>query len=126
MTLNARALLAAAKQLVATPSAATEGLWPRAAAILARQALESHLREFLATAAPGAIEAPFRTRLLLLRELHPNKALATRAAYTWAALSEATHHHGYELAPTVVELASWLVTVEELVATPAMSRKTRG
>ncbi len=112
-------LIAAAWRLIDLPEAATAGLWPRAAAILARQALEHTLHTFLAAHAPGAQAAPFTTQLILLRALHPNPTLAARAAYTWSALSAATHHQGYELNPTAPTLRAWLQTVYELVrATP--------
>jgi hypothetical protein len=32
---------------------------------------------------------------------------------TWGALSRACHHHPYELAPTVEELAAWIGVVED-------------
>jgi hypothetical protein len=116
-------LLTAAVRLLDQHLAETEGLWARAAAILARQALEGHVRAVLAPAAPGAHAAPFTTQLLLLRELHPDKPLAARAAYTWAALSEATHHHGYELAPTAATLRPLLATISTLLTTSVSSRR---
>lgn len=108
-------LLLAATRLVDAPTAKTAGLWARASAMLARQALEGALREFLLAEAPGAQEAPFRTQLLLLRSLHRDRDLATRAAYAWVALTHATHHEGYELGPTAEELRGWIETVRAFV-----------
>lgn len=108
-------LLRVATNLVDAPTDETAGLWARAAAMLARQALEGALRDFLLAEAPGAQEAPFKTRLLLLRALHRDKEMAARAAYAWVALTRATHHQGYELGPTVEELRGWIETVRAFV-----------
>jgi hypothetical protein len=113
--LTARDALTAARNLVDRPLAETEGLWARAAAILGRQALEEALRSILDREAPGARAAPFTTQLVLLRALHDDRELAGRVAYTWAALSRATHHQGYELPPPVESLRGWLDVVDELV-----------
>lgn len=114
-------LLAAAERLLERPATETGGVWPRAAAILTRQALERALADFLTDRAPGSQAASFTTQLLLLRLLHPNPELAARTAYTWSALSSATHHHGYELNPTAAALRAWLTTVSELVHATAWS-----
>ncbi len=104
-------MLSAATRLVDEPLPATDGFWSRAAAILIRQALEGSLDEFLAEHAPGSQHATFKAQLIVLRILHPDAALAGRVGYTWAALSRATHHQGYELPPTATTLRSWLATV---------------
>lgn len=108
-------LLRAATRLVDAPTAKTAGLWARASAMLARQALEGALRDFLRAEAPGAQEAPFRTQLLLLRALYRDQDLAARAVYAWVALTHATHHEGYELGPTAEELREWIETVTAFV-----------
>ena len=42
-------------------------------------------------------------------------SLAGHAHYAWAALSEACHHHPYELAPGQGELGGWIDTLSELL-----------
>jgi len=110
-------LLAAAQRLVERPDAATAGLWPRAAAFLARQALETALA-LLWTAQPSAgalSKSAMRSQLLCLAA-YLDTDTATRAAYLSAALSRACHYHPYELAPTAAELTRWLTETAQLVA----------
>ena len=119
-------LVAMARQLLARPDARTAGVWPRAAALLARQALEASLDEFwkarnLEFAGMGGR----RAQLICLREyLAPEKAGAI--AHAWASLSRACHHHPYELAPTVGELEGWMETLVEPWASPPPTPKGRG
>jgi hypothetical protein len=110
------ALLRAARALVESPRAATAGIWPRAAALLARQALEAALADHWAGRAPGLERASMRAQLACLPDYLPDRRLAADTAFAWAALSEACHHHAYELAPTASELGAWLDAVERLVA----------
>jgi hypothetical protein len=111
-------LIAAAKDLVQKPHAATAGIWPRATSLLARQALEATLDAFWRLRAPGLESCSHRAQLLCL-PFHltsrgpQDEELAERVAYTWAALSRACHQHPYELAPTSSELLEWIATVEE-------------
>lgn len=109
-------LLAAAARLIQRPDAATAGIWPRAAALLARQALELAMAAIWA-AKPQTADlstAPMRSQLLCLTAcLGPDTT--ARVAYLIAALSHACHYHPYELAPTATELTSWLDQAAELV-----------
>jgi hypothetical protein len=109
-------LLAAAARLVQRPDATTAGIWPRAAALLARQALELAMAAIW-TADPQTADlstAPQRSQLLCLAAyLDPDTA--ARVAYLIAALSHACHYHQYELAPTAAELTSWLDQAAELL-----------
>ena len=57
----------------------------------------------------------FTAQLLALQMVHDDPELAGRVAYAWAALSRATHHHGYELPATASALRSWMAVVGELV-----------
>jgi len=95
------------------------GVWPRAAALLARQAVEDAMTRVLAVRAPGAERCANRPRLLCLREYVPD-VLAERTAFLWATLSRACHHHPYELSPTADEINAWIAeaksVVDELVA----------
>lgn len=110
----ARELLSEARQLVERSGAGTRGLWPRASALLARQALEVALRTYWSDVAPGTEEASMRGQLLCLEGYLP-AATARRAHLVWTALSRASHHHVYELPPTRDELLSWCATVAHVV-----------
>ena len=110
-------LLTEARRLVDHPDAATAGVWPRAAALLARQALEQAMTGLWAgrPEADGLATSSMRSQLLCLAAyLDPD--VATRAAYLSAALSRACHYHSYELAPIATELVRWLDETADLVA----------
>ncbi len=104
-------LLAAARDLVQRRSSATRGVWSRASALLARQALE----QAIVDREPKLAGASGRIRLLALRTLVADATVAGRAAHAWAALTRATHHHDYELPPTAVELEHWFDEVERVL-----------
>jgi hypothetical protein len=114
---TAEELLAAARHLVERPDAATAGVWPRAAALLARQALELALGGLWAARSPAAEldGCSMRSQLLCLIAYLDGET-ATRAAYLYAALSHACHYHSYELAPTATELTRWLNETADLVS----------
>ena len=109
-------LLAAARDIQQRPAAATAGLWPRAAAFLARQALEVGLAQFWESspATSGLSRCPARSQLACLPAYLDAQA-AHQVAYVWAALSAACHYHAYELAPTAPELTSWFEVVGQLL-----------
>jgi hypothetical protein len=100
--------------MVGQPRPATSGLWPRAAAMLGRQALEETLDELWSQQAPGLERASTTSQLLCLPALLPDRQLAGRAAHAWAALTHACHHHPYELPPTADELDRWLQVVDAM------------
>jgi hypothetical protein len=110
-------LLAAARDIQERPAAATAGLWPRAAALLARQALETALAELWESdsATTGLSRCTGRSQLACL-PTYLDARTARQIAYVWAALSEACHYHAYELAPTAAELTGWFQAVEDLLA----------
>lgn len=110
-------LLAAAREIQERPVAATAGVWPRAAALLARQALETALGELWAadSATTGLARCTGRSQLACL-PTYLDARTARQIAYVWAALSEACHYHAYELAPTAAELTRWFDAVEDLLA----------
>lgn len=83
----------------------TAGLWPRAAALLARQALETALDEFWRTKGLALDGCGTRPQLLCLRE-YVGAEMAGRVHEAWARLTHACHHHPYELAPTAADLAA--------------------
>jgi hypothetical protein len=103
--------LAAADQMlrgdgVLGSTAVAAGWWPRAAACLIRLALEDGIDRYWQRAQPPvAACGRGRTKQLMLRGRRgPGPDVALRVSFAWAALSRATHHHCYELAPTAAEL----------------------
>lgn len=104
-------LLAEARALLERRSSATRGLWPRAAALLGRQALEQAIvdREPLLATVPG------RVRMLALRSVIGDADVAGRATHLWATLSRTTHHDDYELPPTAEELLGWFAELERVL-----------
>ena len=114
-----RELLVAARKLVEAPRQVTEGIWSKAATILTRQALECQVAEVLSQRAPGSQAAQFEAQLILLIEVHADRELASRARYTWSALSAASHEPGYELPPAADQLRRWIAVVQELIDAPS-------
>jgi hypothetical protein len=112
---TARALVAAVDRLLRHPSAATAGRWPRAAALLTRQALESALTLYWTKVAPGVEQASTRAQMLCLGRYLGDEPLAQRAHVAWSGLSRGCHHHVYDLAPTREELQGWREVVMEVV-----------
>lgn len=117
--MSPRQLLGAARELMTKPSPGTVGLWPRAAAVLARQALENQMTIILTRWIPGVESANARTKLICLQARMQDRELAERANHAWWALTTACHHRSYELPPTAEELERWLGAVEELVSSGA-------
>lgn len=109
-------LLGEARRLMDDPSPGTASAWPRAAALLTRQALEHALDVLWRAKAPGVEHLTMRAQLSCLCVYLAPPELAREVAWTWHALSQATHHHPYELDPTRDELASLIASTERLVA----------
>lgn len=109
-------LIAAVQRLIDSVTPETQGIWARSAALLARQALEAAVRVKLDAYAQALDGASFRAQLLCLQGVVGDNDVARDASYLWSALSSATHHRGYELAPTAAELREWLAGVERLVS----------
>ncbi len=108
--------------VLGTPAAALKsrptygvGRWPRAAALLTRQALESALTVYWTKQAPGVEQASTRAQMLCLGRYLGDEPLARRAHVAWSSLSRACHHHVYDLAPTREELQAWRDVVVEVV-----------
>lgn len=112
---EARGVLAAARIAVQNPDTGLADAWPRAAALLTRQALELAVDALLADRIPHPDGISMRVRLACLNEL-ADPAVAHEAAWLWGRLSTACHHHPYDLAPTGFELSEWIVRTEALVA----------
>jgi hypothetical protein len=56
-----------------------------------------------------------RCQLLCLPAYLQDTGTARRAAHAWAALTNACHHHPYELPPTAEELDRWLDAVQAMI-----------
>jgi hypothetical protein len=111
---DAHALVSAARDLIRNDDASSAGLWPRAAALLARQGLELAMARLWDVTAPGLERASTRCQLLCVGDLLNDRELGGRATLTWQSLSNACHHRVYELPPTASELNSALATVWDL------------
>jgi hypothetical protein len=111
----AREILASARRLLDRASADTRGLWPRAAVLLQRQALEVGLKTYWSAKAGGVEECSARAQFLCLGAYLRNEPVARRAHLSWTALSRAAHFHPYELPPTREELLAWNDAVTELL-----------
>jgi hypothetical protein len=104
-------LLAAAQRLLDRPDARTAGIWPRAAALLARQALEQGLDQYWRGKGLKLAEVATRPQLICLETYLPEHDLGARANHVWWNLTQACHHHPYELPPSHSELSGWLASV---------------
>ena len=98
-------LLALARDVLSRP--AGTGAWPRAVALLARQALEQFPGDLWAWKAPDVALVSTRAQLICL-PAYLDDEIAARANHLWWALSRACHHHPYELPPTAAELTALL------------------
>jgi hypothetical protein len=118
--LAAAGAVTSARQLLDSRSDATAGLWPRACAFLARQALEAAVDEIWAArpSTSGMTKCKMRSQLICL-PTYLDAGLAREIAYVYSALSEACHYHAYELAPTAAEIAHWLATIDRLLTQAA-------
>jgi hypothetical protein len=109
-----QALIAAARDLTRVEDQRTAGLWPRAAALLVRQAMEGSMRELWRLRAPGLEATTMRCQLLCLGDFIHDPELAGRLSITWVGLSRVCHVRIYDLAPTLEELDTWLLSAGEL------------
>ena len=120
MSASPAELLAEAERLLTSRSADLRGTWPRAVALLTRQALEQTLDDLWRWKAPGTQMASRRAQLLCLGSYIGDDALAQQVRYTWAALSRACHHSPYEVGMVGEQLqatATSVTTFRERVAT---------
>jgi len=89
------------------------GRAPRAAAVVARQALEEEVTARCAELATFVGRPHMRSRLILLR--HHDPQVGKIAQVAWDGLSGAVHHNSYELQPTTAEVRSLLLLVAKVV-----------
>ena len=116
-----RELLDMADGLLRRADPATAGLWPRASALLALQALEASVLRLWERRTLDLQGCSMRAQLICLRTYLGDASLAARTGHAWSALSRACHHHPYELAPTAAELQSWFSVVRELIQEVGLS-----
>jgi len=105
-------LLNDARIVLDNQGAIPSGSWPRAVALLCRQAIEKGLADLWAAVDPAMANVrQKRAQFICLRSyLDPDVARTTHQ--TWAMLSDACHHHVYDLPPTEAELRRWLDSAE--------------
>lgn len=115
-------LLANARDIADRPSA-WGSCWPRAAAILARQALEDAIDRTWTGPAGDMRSRSWADKLTCL-PWYTDPDLARRARHTWHALSTACHAHPYELAPTAGELHGWIAEVEGILQAVCAAEST--
>ncbi|SFA84157.1 hypothetical protein SAMN05216266_101777 [Amycolatopsis marina] len=86
----------------------------RLAAVLARQALEDIVRD-LCGARGNRLEHPvkMKSRLIVLSTFYDGWTAST-ACVAWNGLSNACHHHAFQLTPTVGEVLHLINLVVEL------------
>jgi hypothetical protein len=109
-------LLAWAAKVMARPDAGWESLWPRAAAILTRQALEAGVDRIWTGPRRSLAEASMAAQMVCLPTYLGDHRLARDTYATWCGLSNACHAHPYDLAPTAGELRGWSEVVTRLLA----------
>lgn len=73
------------------------------AAVLARQALEQIVDSRCDAKGRGLDRASMRSKLIILAA-EAGADVGSRGENTWAGLSQASHHHAYELQPTAGEV----------------------
>ena len=89
----------------------------RAACWIARAALESAVDELLVSRQRTATDATMRSKLTVLQVACASDQpdLAVRAEYAWSGLSQACHHHAFELTPAGSEVRHLIELVAGLI-----------
>jgi len=112
MTATSPTLLSRAQDVLDGTVHVPEGMAVRAAAFLARKAFEDKITESCRLRGAAIDRASIRSKVIVTRVLCGDDA-GDRADLVWAGLSQACHHHAYELAPAADEVSRWL----DLIAT---------
>ena len=108
-------LLLLARDILDRPEFGIEGVWPRTAAFLGRQSLESALDQQWEASLPQMRYATRATQLACIDQFVKDAVVVDGVRTAWSALSRVCHHHPYELSPTAAELEMWLAKVDGLV-----------
>jgi hypothetical protein len=119
---DAHSLVSAARDLIHVDDPQTAGLWPRAAALLGRQAIEAAMADLWQLSAPGLEDTSAKCQLLCLSHFLGDPDLAGRVHAAWHGLTQACHIQIYELAPTAGELEGWLEIAWDLAERVAAIR----
>ena len=109
-------LLDGAELILSEPRYSVAGVWPRAVALLARQAIEVAARQFWMVRAPGLEWCSMHAQLICLPDYVRDREVAESASHAWSSLSRICHHHPYELLPTAAELRVLLDSSRRLVS----------
>lgn len=91
----------------------------RAACWIARAALENAVDDLLNTKQRSAPDASMRSKLTVLQvAFDQDDHVPARVEYAWSRLSQACHHHAFELSPTATEVRHLIGLVETLTNDP--------
>lgn len=104
-----------AQGLLERSGEAMAGLWPRACAVLVRQALEGAVDAVLRERVPGGQAASWRVKFLCLGRAIGDEGKARELGYVWGRLSEVLHRGGGGLAASEVQLWGWVEVVRGVV-----------
>lgn len=100
-------LLEQARALLERATSPLSGIWPRAAVLLARQALEAALDEFWMSKFLDMDTVSMRAQMACLPDyMDPEEAASL--SEMWAVLTQACHYQSFDLGPTVGEVRSWI------------------
>lgn len=108
--------------LLSQAQAVLDGAAPgrnRMACWIARSALEDAVRARLEDRGLNAGDGSMRSLLTCFEVAYAtDPQLVDSATHAWAGLSNACHHHAFELAPTAVEAQRLIDTVHRIAAAP--------
>lgn len=122
-------LLQAAASLLDDPDPATVSVWPRGAAVLMRQAIETTLDGYWTAVAGDMRHATTHQQWLALPAYLGRSPVVPAAEYAWSSLSEACHQRAYDVGLTEAELRSHLASATafyRLVADAVLARAAAG
>jgi hypothetical protein len=107
-------LVDAAYDVLDRPGAPQSSLYPMAAALLARQALEARVQSEWRGDEVSLALTSMTNQCHALRQLR-DPAIAGRVFDTWSSLSRACHHHPYDLSPSPDEMKTLISDVRLLL-----------
>lgn len=87
----------------------------RIACWIARAALENAVDGMLSDEGVDAADATMRSKLTMLQVAYESEGdVSMRAGYAWSRLSQACHHHAFELSPSGTEVRHLILLVRGL------------
>ncbi len=123
------AVLRCAHVMLDQPEPDTATVWPRGAAVLTRQAIETTLDAYWQHTSAQMRFANWTEKWLAAPAYLGRDPVVPAAEYAWSALSEACHHRAYEVGLTEAELRAHLRTADafrELVGGALAARAPDG